>query len=168
MYRFIKFIPLTLILATGGCEKDNEGTNVPKPETETAAKPLNTGPQQPASLTGDGRSECDFAYTMRGTSPGNASLKDEDGKVVTEIAIQVDESACPDVNIEVEHLEGAKLTAPSATECISAVTGGETPTVSFDHKVKCGCDNRWEWEISNTGPPVKFHVRVRPTASCAT
>lgn len=110
---------------------------------------------------------CTHKYTMQGVSQGNATLYNSAGNAVQSIDIQTPEPTCPAVNIELKHLDSqAKLVAPAATDCVSAVTGNETSKVTFDHKVKCGCDDGWDWTVTNVTPPVKFHVRVRPTASC--
>lgn len=122
-----------------------------------------------ASLPGCGSpgSNCTYEYSMRGVSAGNATLYDAAGHVVPSIDIQTSAITCPVVKVELEHLDsGVKLVAPSTTDCVSNVTGNETSKVTFDHKVKCGCDDSWDWTATNPDPPVKLRVHVRPVSSC--
>lgn len=146
---------IALMLVTSGGD--------PSPVAATTGQHLNAvGRGGPPAVP----PRCTRAYTLQGVSKGNATLRNRRGDVVDEIEVGANAADCPVVGISVDHREGVALVAPVASECLTNVSGHGTASASFRHRVKCGCDDGWEWTMTNHSPPVRFRVRVRPTASC--
>lgn len=122
------------------------------------------GEQPPAAPSGD----CAPMYTMKGDSEATLELYGPMGEDVEDITL--DSSRCNSgVRVTVTHDdERAQLLVPPNSTCVSRTSGSHTDEVSFLYKKSCACAAPWDWLISDTAPPVKIKVEIRPVSSgCA-